>query len=67
MKTGDIVEYIDDWKEGREWYLYDLYGDGLCEIVLMRDGKYFNEKNGEKRMNASIVNLGIEKIRKILK
>ncbi len=65
MKVGDIVEYIDDWKKGREWYLYSLSENGLCTIVIWRDGKITNEKNGEERLNASIVNLNIEKIRLI--
>ena len=51
MKIGDTVEYIDDWKPGREWYLYDMYGDGLCMIVLIRNGSYKNTKNGEIRLN----------------
>lgn len=66
MEIGDIVEYVDDWKKGREWYLYDIYGDGLCMIVLIRDGKFQNTKNGETRLNTSIVNLKMDKI-KILK
>jgi len=62
MKVGDIVEYIDDWKSGRRWYLYDLYGDGLCMIVLIRNGSYENTKNGETRLNANIVNLSVDRI-----
>ena len=65
MKVGDIVEYIDDWKKGREWFLYDLYSDNLCKIVLVRDGKFTNKKNSENRLNASIVNLSIKKIKLI--
>lgn len=65
MKVGDIVEYIDDWKKDREWYLYSLSKRGLCTIVILMDGKITNEKNGEERLNASIVNLNIEKIRLI--
>ncbi len=65
MKVGDTVEYIDDWKKGREWYLYNLIEKSLCTIVILRDGKITNEKNGEERLNASIVNLNIEKIRLI--
>ena len=65
MKVGDIVEYVDDWKKGREWYLYSLSEKGLCTIVILRDGKITNEKNGEERLNASIVNLNIEKIKLI--
>ena len=65
MKVGDIVEYIDDWKKGREWDLYNLREKGLCTIVILRDGKITNEKNGEESLNASIVNLNIEKIRLI--
>lgn len=63
MNIGDIVEYIDDWKKGRQWYLYDLY-DNLCKIVVIRDGKYTNEKGGEIRLNANIANLEVEKIKK---
>lgn len=62
MEIGDTVEYIDDWKPGREWYLYDMYGDGLCMIVLIRNGSYKNTKNGETRLNASVVNLNVNKI-----
>ena len=47
MKVGDIVEYVDDWKPGRKWYLYDAYGDNLCMIVLIRGSSYENTKNGE--------------------
>ena len=65
MKVGDIVEYIDDWKKGREWYLYSLSKKGLCTSVILRDGSITNEKNGEESLNASIVNLNIEKIRLI--
>ena len=65
MKVGDIVEYIDDWKKGREWYLYSLSEKCLCTIVILRDGNIINEKNGEESLNASIVNLNIEKIRLI--
>ena len=65
MKVADIVEYIDDWKKCREWYLYSLSKGDLCTIVILRDGKITNEKNGEERLNASIVNLNIEKIRLI--
>lgn len=65
MKVGDIVEYVDDWKKGREWYLYSLSKRDLCTIVILRDGNITNDKNGEERLNASIVNLNIEKIRLI--
>ncbi len=65
MKVGDIVEYVDDWKKGRKWYLYSISKKGLCTIVILRGRKITNEKNGEERLNASIVNLGIEKIRLI--
>ena len=60
LKVGDIVEY-----KGKEYYLYSLYKGDLCRIVRLRDGKITNEKNGEERLNASIVNLNIEKIRLI--
>ena len=65
MKVGDTVEYREEKKKGREWYLYNLSEKGLCTIVILRDGKITNEKNGEERLNASIVNLNIEKIRLI--
>lgn len=63
MKVGDIVKYINDWKDDREWYLYELLPNNLCTIVLIRDGSYTNVKGGEERLNASIVNLPIDKIR----
>lgn len=56
MKVGDIVKY-----KGREWYLYSL-SMGICTIVAIRNGGIYNEKNGEKRLNASIVNLNINEI-----
>lgn len=65
MKVGDIVEYVDDWKKSRKWYLYSISKGYLCTIVILRGGKITNEKNGEERLNASIVNLSIEKIRLI--
>ena len=37
----------------------------ICTIVISRAGSITNEKNGEERLNASIVNLNIEKIRLI--
>ena len=63
MKVGDIVEYLDDWKPGRQWYLYSLYKGDLCQIVLLRDGKYTNFKRGETHLNANIVNLCTSRIR----
>ena len=65
MNVGDTVEYINDWKKGRQWYLYSLYSLNLCQIVLIRDGKFTNEKNGEVRLNANIVNLPISEIKVI--
>lgn len=64
MEIGDIVKYKDDWKNGRKWYLYDLMPNNLCTIVLIRNGKYTNEKNGEVRLNANIVNVNVENIEK---
>ena len=58
MKTGDIIEY-----HGRQWYLKDLYGDNLCQIVILRDGKYTHEKQGVEYLNANIVNLNINEIK----
>ena len=65
MNVGDTVEYINDWKKGRQWYLYSLYSPNLCQIVLIRGGKFTNEKNGEVRLNANIVNLPISEIKVI--
>lgn len=65
MKVGDIVVYKKDWKPGRKWYLYSLYKGDLCQIVLLRDGKYTNFKKGETHLNANIVNLNINEIKKI--
>ena len=60
MNVGDIVEY-----NGKEYYLYSIMKGDLCTIVRLRDGSIFNEKDGEKRLNANIVNLPIDKIKKI--
>ena len=65
MRVGDIVEYTDDWIKERKWYLLSFNGNSLCTIVIIRDGKYTNEKNGEVRLNANIVNLNTEKIKLI--
>lgn len=62
MNVGDIVYYKKDWKGKRPWYLYDVSENNLCTIVLLRDGKYTNSKNGEERLNTSIVNLDISNI-----
>ena len=58
MKLGDIVLYHD-----RQWYLKDLYGDNLCQIVIIRDGKYTHEKQGVEYLNANIVNLNMNEIK----
>ena len=60
LKVGDIVEY-----KGRQWYMYSLYGSNLCRIIVLRDGKYTHIKNGEEYINANIVNLSIEEIKKV--
>jgi hypothetical protein len=62
MKVGDIVYYKKDWKGKRPWYLYSISKGDLCTIVLMKDGKITNGKNGQERLNASIVNLNISDI-----
>lgn len=62
MKVGDIVYYKKDWKGKRPWYLYSILKGDLCTIVLLRDDKITNGKNGEDRLNASIVNLNINEI-----
>jgi hypothetical protein len=66
MRIGDIVEY-----RNRKWYLYDLYGDNLCHIVLIRNGKHtklkhFKQGNyewDEEYLNANIVNVNINEIK----
>jgi hypothetical protein len=60
MNVGDIVEYM-----GKEYYFYSITKGDLCTIVRVRDGSIYNEKNGEKRLNASIVNLPIDKIKNV--
>ena len=65
LKVGDIVEYLEDWKPNRQWYLYSLQKGNLCTIVLLRDGKYTHEKQGTEYLNANIANLNIEKIKPI--
>jgi len=62
MNVGDIVYYKKDWKGKRPWYLYSVSKGDLCTIVLMRDGKITNGKNGQERLNASIVNLNMSEI-----
>ena len=62
MNVGNIVYYKKDWKGKRPWYLYSLSKGDLCTIVLLRNGEYTNNKNGEERLNASIVNLNITEI-----
>ena len=64
LQVGDIVAYLDDWKQGREWYLQSMSKGDLCTIVIIRDGKITNNKGNEERLNASIVNLPISKIKK---
>jgi hypothetical protein len=66
MKIGDTVKYIDDWKKDRDWYLYDIYSEGLCTIVVIRDGKISENRNGEIMLHANIRNLSMDKIRKII-
>ena len=65
MVVGDIVVYKNDWKKDRYWLLYSIKKGDLCTIVALRNGTIYNEKNGEKRLNASIVNLKISEIEKI--
>jgi len=59
MKVGDVVYYKKDWKGKRPWYLLNISKGDLCTIVVIRDGKITNEKNGEERLNANIVNVNI--------
>ena len=62
MKVGDVVYYKKDWRGKRDWYLYSIEKGNICTIVLIRDGKITNGKNGEERLNTSIVNLDISNI-----
>ena len=71
INVGDIVEYINDWKPGRQWYLHSLDSNGLCTIVLMRDDKFTTIKHfksagyewDETYLNTNIVNLDISKLK----
>ena len=60
LSVGNIVQY-----KGKEYYLYSIEKGDICTIVRMRDGDIYNNKGGEKRLNANIVNLSIDKIKKI--
>ena len=60
LKVGSIVQY-----KGKEYYLYSLEKGDICTIVRVRDVYIYNYKGGEKRLNANIVNLSIDKIKKI--
>lgn len=70
MKVGDIVEYVGDWKGKRPWYLYSISSNGLCTIVLIREGRYTHKKMfrsagaewEEEYLNANIVNIDISNI-----
>lgn len=57
LKVGSIVQY-----KGKEYYLYSIEKVDICTIVRMRDGDIYNNKGGEKRLNASIVNLPIKEL-----
>jgi hypothetical protein len=57
LKVGSIVQY-----KGKEYYLYSLEKGDICTIVRVRDGSIYNYKGGEKRLNASIVNLPIKEL-----
>lgn len=65
MNIGEVVEY-----KGRQWYVNDIYGDGLCQIVVVRNGKHTSEKHfksagyewTETYLNANITNLPIKEI-----
>ena len=57
LKVGSIVQY-----KGKEYYLYSIEKGDICTIVRMRDGSIYNYKGGEKRLNASIVNLPIKEL-----
>jgi hypothetical protein len=57
LKVGSIVQY-----KGKEYYLYSIEKGDICTIVRVRDGSIYNYKGGEKRLNASIVNLPIKEL-----
>ena len=57
LKVGSIVQY-----KGKEYYLYSIEKGDICTIVRIRDGDTYNNKGGEKRLNASIVNLPIKEL-----
>ena len=57
LKVGSIVQY-----KGKEYYLYSIEKGDICAIVRVRDGSIYNYKGGEKRLNASIVNLPIKEL-----
>jgi hypothetical protein len=57
LSVGSIVQY-----KGKEYYLYSIEKGDICTIVRMRDGSIYNYKGGEKRLNASIVNLPIKEL-----
>ena len=58
MQVGDIVKY-----KGKEYYLYDIYGDNLCRIVRLRDGRFVHIKDNIVYLNANIVNLNMSELR----
>jgi hypothetical protein len=57
LSVGSIVQY-----KGKEYYLYSIEKGDICTIVRIRDGDIYNNKGGEKRLNASIVNLPIKEL-----
>jgi hypothetical protein len=57
LSVGNIVQY-----KGKEYYLYSIGKGDICTIVRVRDGSIYNYKGGEKRLNASIVNLPIKEL-----
>lgn len=64
LQVGDIVSYKNDHIQDGKWFLHSLRSGNLCTIIRIRNGSIYNEKNGEKRLNASIVNLNISEIKK---
>jgi hypothetical protein len=57
LTVGSIVQY-----KGKEYYLYSIEKGDIRTIVRIRDGDIYNYKGGEKRLNASIVNLPIKEL-----
>ena len=61
-KVGEIVEYLMDWKPNRKFQVLSLDSNGLCRIVLIRDGSIYHGPNNDC-LNYNIVILPIKLIK----